>query len=42
LKLSLPNALAKIRADVPDFPEVRRVLEFIEGSRRGIARRRES
>lgn len=42
LKLSLPNALEKIRAEVPSLAEVRHVLEFIAGSKRGIARRKDN
>ncbi len=39
-RLSLPNALEKIRRDVADLPEVRHVLTFIAASKRGIARRK--
>jgi UDP-N-acetylglucosamine acyltransferase len=42
LKLNLPNALAKIRAELPDLPELRRLTSFVEASQRGIARRKES
>ncbi len=41
-RLSLPNAVARIRHEVPDLPEVRHVLAFIEASKRGIARRKTS
>jgi UDP-N-acetylglucosamine acyltransferase len=41
-RLSLPNAVAKVRADVPDGPEVRRLLDFIARSQRGIARRKDA
>ncbi len=42
LKLSLPNAVAKLQAELPDLPELRHWLEFIAQSKRGIARRRTS
>ncbi len=34
----LAQALAAVRAEVPDIPEVRYLLEFIEASSRGVAR----
>lgn len=37
----MPTALAAIRAELPDLPEVREILEFIDGSRRGIVPSRE-
>ena len=37
----LPTALAAIRAELPDLPEVREILEFIQSSRRGIVPSRE-
>ena len=36
--LSIPNALAQIRAEVEQTAEVRHLVEFIEGTKRGIAR----
>ncbi len=33
---SMSNAIAKARAEVPDLPEVREFLEFIESSKRGV------
>jgi len=39
-RLALPSALEKIRREVPDLPEIRHVLSFIESSKRGIARRK--
>ena len=40
--LSLPNAVARIRQDVPACPEIERLLTFIERSKRGILRHGES
>lgn len=34
----LAEALAQVRAEVPQTPEVKRMLEFVEGSARGVAR----
>jgi UDP-N-acetylglucosamine acyltransferase len=34
----LKKALAEARQEAPDLPEVRHLLEFIEGSQRGVAR----
>ncbi|HRR42301.1 MAG TPA: acyl-[acyl-carrier-protein]--UDP-N-acetylglucosamine O-acyltransferase, partial [Syntrophales bacterium] len=36
--LLLADALRRIRAEVPDIPEVRQFVEFIEKSERGICR----
>ncbi len=36
--LLLSTALAKVRSEVSDLPEVRRFLEFIETSQRGVCR----
>jgi len=36
--LLLTDALRRIRAEVPDIPEVRQFVEFIEKSERGICR----
>jgi UDP-N-acetylglucosamine acyltransferase len=37
-RIPLQNALRQVRAEVPDLPEVRHLVEFIEGSERGVAR----
>lgn len=42
MHLSLPSALEKIRDEVPDLSEIRHLLEFIEHSKRGLARRIDS
>lgn len=34
----LAKAMEQVRAEVPDTPEVRYLLEFIQGSKRGVAR----
>jgi UDP-N-acetylglucosamine acyltransferase len=34
----LKTALEQVKAEVPDLPEVRHLVEFIEGSERGVAR----
>ena len=39
-KLTLPNAVQRIREQVPDLPEIRLWLAFIERSERGITRRK--
>ncbi len=36
--LTLQKALEKAAAEVPDLPEVRHLLEFLKGSRRGLSR----
>ena len=36
--LTVPNALAKIGAEVPQLPEILYLLEFIRGSERGITK----
>ncbi|HOD36051.1 MAG TPA: acyl-ACP--UDP-N-acetylglucosamine O-acyltransferase [Syntrophales bacterium] len=36
--LTLKKAVAIVRAEVPDLPEVRHMVEFIEGSERGVCR----
>jgi UDP-N-acetylglucosamine acyltransferase len=40
--LSLPNAVAKVRAEVTMTPELEQQLAFIEASQRGITRRKEA
>lgn len=37
-RLSIPNALARIRSEVPKLPEVDRIITFVETTRRGILR----
>lgn len=37
-KLTIPNALAKIEAELPQLAEVRHLVEFIRGSERGISK----
>lgn len=41
-RLSLPNAIERIRKEVPPHPEIEHLLEFVQHSARGIARRKES
>jgi UDP-N-acetylglucosamine acyltransferase len=36
--LRLSVAIAKVRQDVPDVPEVRTFIDFIESSKRGVCR----
>jgi len=36
--LTLKKAIEKVRAEVPDLPEVRHMVEFIERSERGVTR----
>jgi len=36
--LSLPNALARIEAELPPYPELRHLVNFIRSSSRGISR----
>ena len=36
--LTIPNALAKIEAELPQSPEVKHLVEFTRGSQRGISR----
>jgi UDP-N-acetylglucosamine acyltransferase len=38
MSLLKKDAIRKVKDEVPDFPEVRQFLEFIEGSTRGICR----
>jgi UDP-N-acetylglucosamine acyltransferase len=37
-KLTIPNALARIEAELPPSPEVRHLVEFVRSSGRGISR----
>jgi UDP-N-acetylglucosamine acyltransferase len=37
-KLKIPDALQRIRTELPQIPEVCRFVEFIEKSERGICR----
>jgi UDP-N-acetylglucosamine acyltransferase len=37
-QITIPNALAKIEAELPPLPEVRRLVQFIRGSERGIGK----
>jgi UDP-N-acetylglucosamine acyltransferase len=37
-KLTMPNALAKIEAEVPALPEIKHLLEFVRGSQRGVSK----
>ncbi|MFZ2656391.1 MAG: acyl-ACP--UDP-N-acetylglucosamine O-acyltransferase [Victivallales bacterium] len=37
-KLTIPNAIEKIKSDVPDLPEVREFIEFVQTSKRGVLR----
>ena len=37
-KLTIPNALAKIEADLPRLPEIKHLVEFIRKSERGISK----
>jgi len=37
-KLRLEAALSQVRGEVPDLPEVRRLLRFLENSERGVCR----
>lgn len=37
-KLSLKEALAKVRKDLPQIPEINHLIEFIEANKRGICR----
>jgi UDP-N-acetylglucosamine acyltransferase len=36
--LTIPNALAKIEADLPELPEIRHLVEFVRASERGISK----
>lgn len=36
--LTMPNALARIEAEVPPLPEVRQVVEFARASKRGLGK----
>lgn len=36
--LTIPNALAKITADLPDTPEVQHLIRFVQNSERGISK----
>jgi UDP-N-acetylglucosamine acyltransferase len=37
-KLSLKEAIEKINQEIPDIPEIRHLIEFIEANKRGICR----
>jgi UDP-N-acetylglucosamine acyltransferase len=37
-RLTIPNALAKIEADLPDLPEIRHLVQFTRNSERGIGK----
>lgn len=37
-KMTTPNALAKIEAELPNLPEIRQVIEFVRQSERGISK----
>jgi len=37
-KLTVPNALARIEADVPPLPEVRHLVQFVRASERGVGK----
>ena len=37
-KLSIPNALEKINAEVPQLPEIKDFIEFVTSSKRGVLR----
>jgi len=37
-RLTIPNALAKIESCLPHLPELRRLIEFVRGSERGISK----
>jgi len=36
--LSRPNAVDRIKAEIPQLPEIRQFVEFLEGTKRGIMR----
>jgi UDP-N-acetylglucosamine acyltransferase len=36
--LNIPNALAKIQAELPPLPEVQHLVEFVQASQRGISK----
>ncbi len=36
--LTVPNALARIEAELPDFSEIRHLVEFVRESKRGISK----
>jgi len=36
--LNIPNALAKIQAELPQLPEVQHLVEFVQASQRGISK----
>jgi UDP-N-acetylglucosamine acyltransferase len=36
--LSIPNALAKIEAEVPPLPEILHLVQFVRTSERGISK----
>jgi len=38
MKLGLREAITRVRAEIPDDPNVAHLLEFIEGSQRGVTR----
>jgi UDP-N-acetylglucosamine acyltransferase len=37
-RLTIPNALAKIESTLPPLPELRRLIEFVRASERGISK----
>ncbi len=37
-RLTIPNALAKIEADLPPLPEITHLVEFVRASQRGISK----
>jgi len=37
-KLNLPNAVARIEADLPQLPEIKHLVEFVKTSERGISK----
>lgn len=39
MKLGLREAVSRVRAEIPDDPNVEHLLRFVEGSQRGVTRR---
>ncbi|HLV60224.1 MAG TPA: acyl-ACP--UDP-N-acetylglucosamine O-acyltransferase [Fredinandcohnia sp.] len=39
MKLGLREAMSRVRAEIPDDPNVEHLLRFVEGSQRGVTRR---
>jgi acyl-[acyl carrier protein]--UDP-N-acetylglucosamine O-acyltransferase len=37
-RLSIPNALARIESDLPAFPEIEHLVQFVRASGRGISK----